>query len=144
MEKIGIEPLALKLLVGVLLTAVGLGLALTLYQRAGKSIEHVFSFDLSLEPESWELSHPEVENSLSVRVTVQAIGDYDKNVSLSVDQIPAGIKVTFSPPSGKPTFYSTMTLTVSSIVQPGEYVLTVRGKGVDGAEKTAPFTLRVK
>ena len=141
MEERGIEPLALKLLAGLILLAAGLGMGLTMYRRAGKALEKL-SIRLSLEPSSWTLSKPELENSLTVQVTVESLLDFRGEVTLSASGQPSGVYVTFSPSSGTPTFYSTLQIRVTNVVNPGTYSLTIRAKG-NGAEATHPFTLQI-
>jgi len=141
MEERGVEPLALKLLAGLILLAVGLGLGLTMYRRAGKTLEKV-GIRLSLEPESWTLPKPEGENVLTVQVTVESLLDFQGNVSLSASGVPSGVDVSFSPDFGTPTFYSTLQIRVTNTVNRGTYSLTIRARG-NGAEATHPFTLEV-
>ncbi len=51
--------------------------------------------------------------------------------------------MSFSPSSGVPTFSSTMTINVGSNVPAGTYVITVKGTGADGKERTSAFVLTV-
>jgi phosphoribosylformylglycinamidine synthase len=141
MENKGIEPLAVKLLAGMILLAVGLGIGLTMYRKAGKTLERL-NIQLSLEPDSWTLPRPENENSLEVQVTVEPLLDFHGQVSLSAEGEPAGVSLSFSRTSGTPPFYSILTITVSSTVNRGSYSITVKAEG-EGVLASKAFTLRI-
>ena len=141
MDERGIEPLAMKLLAGLILLAAGLGMGITMYKRAGRTIERS-SIQLFLERESWTLPKPENENSLTVLVNVESVFDFHENVTLSVEGQPVGVNTIFSRSVGVPTFYSNLTITVSSIVARGSYVLTVKAEG-GGAQATKSFQLTI-
>jgi uncharacterized membrane protein len=81
------------------------------------------------------------ENTKTVSVSVDKIGTYDKTVALSATGQPNGVSVSFSPASGKPTFGSTMTITVSSGATAGTTTLTIRATGEDATEKTCTLEL---
>ncbi len=141
MDRRGIEPLAMKLLAGIILLAAGLGFGITLYKRAGKAMERL-GVQLSLEPSSWTLRRPDNENSLTVLVRVEPLLDFHETVTLSVEGKPAGVSASFSMPSGTPPFYSNLSLTVTTQAAPGNYVLTVKAEG-GGALATQPFQLTI-
>jgi hypothetical protein len=141
MDERGIEPLAMKLLAGLILLAAGLGLGITLYRRAGKAVERL-GVQLSLEPSSWTLRRPDNENSLTVLVTVEPLLDFHETVALSVEGRPPGVSVSFSRPSGVPPFYSNLSITVTTQATPDNYVLTVKAEG-GGALATQPFQLTI-
>ena len=139
MDKKGIEPLAMKLLAGLILLAAGLGIGITMYRRAGRTIERL-AIQISLDPASWTLSKPENENSLAVRVEVRSVLEFHENVTLSLEGKPPGVNVSFTRVSGVPDFYSTLTIRVTKDVTPGTYDLTVKAEG-GGAQATSPFRL---
>lgn len=144
MESRGIEPLALKLLAGMILLAVGLGAGITLYRRAGASVESALKFELSLDQTSWSLPKPENENRLTVSVSIDPLlQDYRGAVSLSAEGIPAGVQVFFSPSSGTCPFSSSMTVVVSAQAPLGTHTITVKATG-NGSVKSKPFTLTIQ
>jgi len=141
MEERGIEPLALKLLAGLILLAAGLGIGLTMYKRAGKVVERL-SVRLSVEPDSWTLPKPDNENFTTVQITVEPLLDFHGEVTLSADGQPSGVYVSFSPSSGTPIFYSSLVIKVTNKVNPGVYTLTIRARG-NGAEAAHSFRLEI-
>jgi len=67
-----------------------------------------------------------------------------ENVTLYTTGVPDNVAVTFSPPSGKPPFYSTMKVSVSTAAS-GTYTLTVLAKTSSGATSgSAPFDLTIQ
>lgn len=139
------EPLAMKILAGMILLAVGLGIGFAIYTRVGKGIEHMLSFSVKIEgqPEyGLTLRVPSSgENSATLSIRVEEITPYDKTVSLSYSGAPTNVSLQFSPTSGKPTFSSSLTVRVSPGAPTGTHSITIRATGEDGAEQTA--TLRI-
>lgn len=83
-------------------------------------------------------------DTITVSVSVQRIGPYDKEVSLSASGVPTNVTVSFSPNSGVPAFGSTMTVVVGSSAESGTTTITVKATGTDGVQQTATFELTVE
>lgn len=145
MDETGVEPLAMKILAGMILLTVGLGIGFAIYTKVGRGIEHMLSFTVKIEgqPEhNLTLGVPSSgDNSAIVSVRVEEITPYDKMVYLSYSGAPTNVSLQFSPPSGEPTFSSSLTLRVSPGAPRGTHSITIRAVGEDGAEQTA--TLRI-
>ncbi|MEM3184738.1 MAG: hypothetical protein QXW92_03680 [Candidatus Hadarchaeales archaeon] len=145
LDEAGVEPLAMKILAGMILLTVGLGVGFAIYARVGKGVEHMLSFSVKIEgqPEyALTLGVPSSgENSATVTVKVEEITPYNKTVSLSHSGTPTNVSLQFSPPNGEPTFSSSLTIRVSPGAPTGTHAITIRATGEDGAEQTA--TLRI-
>lgn len=78
-------------------------------------------------------------------VTIEYIHNYKYPVTLSADEYPSGINITFMP-IGEPTppYSSTMTLNVGKDVSESSYTIPVKGIGGDGKEHTCKYILNVK
>ncbi|MEM2877997.1 MAG: hypothetical protein QXG10_00360 [Candidatus Hadarchaeales archaeon] len=141
-EERGVEPLAMKLFAGIILLVIGLSIAYGVYTWAGRGIQQLTSFSVTVSPSSVSLNIPQSgSESTNLSVTVEKIGDYSKTVTLSVTGEPTGVRVSFSPGSGQPRFGSTMTITVDNTATPGAVTLTIRGRGADDIEQTATLEL---
>lgn len=128
MEERGVEPLAVKLLAGLVLLAVGLGVGLSLYRRAETRIEHFLDFDLRLEKSELSLQLPKEEDHVVfVSVYVEPIMGYEGTVRLEAEA-PKGVLVTFEPAEGKCPFASSMQIRVTPSAGAGTYNITVRAK----------------
>ncbi|MGQ9788041.1 MAG: COG1470 family protein [Candidatus Hadarchaeaceae archaeon] len=137
----GVEPLAMKLFAGIVLLVIGLGIGYAVYTWAGRGATGMLSFTVSVSPTSATVSPG---NTITVSVSVQRIGPYDKEVSLLASGVPDNVKVSFSPNSGVPAFGSTMTVVVDSLAPSGTTTITVRATGTDGIQQTATFELTVE
>lgn len=80
--------------------------------------------------------------SVSYTVTVTLVSGPSQTVTLSAIGEPASAIATFSKPSGKPTFSSSLTLTVAPSTSIGTYTLVVTGSG-GGITRSATLTLIV-
>ncbi len=81
--------------------------------------------------------------TVTLSVSVQRIGSYDKNVDLTATGAPTGVTVSFSPGSGTPSFGSTMTVAVDSSAALGKTTITIKATGADAVQQTATFELTV-
>lgn len=141
LDQRGVEPLAMKLFAGIVLLVIGLGIGYAVYTWAGRGATGMLSFTVSLSPTSATVSPG---STITVNVSVQRIGPYDKNVSLSASGVPANVRVSFSPNTGVPAFGSTMTIVVENSAQSGTTTITIKATGTDGVQQTATFDLTVE
>ncbi len=137
----GVEPTVMKILVGIILIAMGLGIGVSLYKHFGSTATHYLDFTVSVTPGNGAI---ERDNSGTVSINVETFSGYDKTVTLSCSGTPENVKITFSPMSGTPTFGSTMRIEVGSNAPVGTYTLTIKGRGADGTEKVATYELTIK
>ena len=128
----GVEPTAMKIMAGVILLAIGLGIGVAVYRSI-----RMPSFSIDLSPTSATVSP---ENYKDVQVTVRRLFDYDKVVTLGAIT-PDNVTVNFSPSSGTPEFGSTMRINVGVNASSG--TITVKGTGIDGSTASATFQLTV-
>jgi len=134
----GVEPTAMKIMAGVILLAIGLGIGVAVYRSVTKAVP-CFSVDLS--PTGATASPGDDKN---VQVTVGRLLDYDKVVTLNASYDSAYVEnVSFSPASSTPNFTSTMTIRVKATASVGKTTVTVRGTGADGSSASAAYELTV-
>ncbi|MFH1821022.1 MAG: hypothetical protein ABH852_01055 [Methanobacteriota archaeon] len=144
LDQRGVEPLAMKLFAGIVLLVIGLGIGYAVYTWAGKGATGMLSFTVSVSPTSATVDRPSDNvNTLSLSVSVQRIGTYDKSVTLTATGQPTGVTVSFAPSSGTPSFGSTMMITVDSSAARGKTTITIKATGPDSVEQTATFELTV-
>ncbi|MGC8816415.1 MAG: hypothetical protein ACP5PX_01150 [Candidatus Hadarchaeum sp.] len=141
LDQRGVEPLAMKLFAGIVLLVIGLGIGYAVYTWAGREATGMLSFTVSVSPTSATVS---AGSTITVSVSVQRIGPYDKEVTLSASGVPENVTVNFAPPSGVPAFGSTMTIVVGDSAQTGTTTITIRATGTDGVQQTANFELTVE
>ena len=79
-------------------------------------------------------------------VVIEGTNEYDNTVSLSVENEPDGVIVSFNPTSGKasPEFTSDINFTVGKEVPVGDYEMTIRGAGDTGIEHKCTYNLKVE
>jgi aminopeptidase S len=144
-DEVGVEPTVMKIMAGIILLAVGLGIGVALYQQAGTGAQQALSFSVNINPTNATIGRPTTsENMITTQVTVQSVLGYSKLVTLSATGVPTGVSVNFSPPSGNPEFGSTMTVSVDNTATLGATTITIRGTGADGVEKSATFLLLIQ
>jgi len=145
LDQRGVEPLALQIFAGIVLLVIGLGIGYAVYTWAGKGATGMLSFTVSVSPTSATVNKPSGDNveTLSLSVSVQRIGTYDKIVSLTATGQPTGVTISFSPASGIPSFGSTMTVIIDNSAIAGKTTITVKATGPDSVEQTATFELTV-
>lgn len=119
---------------------IGVGLRLTIW--SGTKGQEILEGTFTVTPNPSSITIPRGD-SKNVQVTVESPLGYDKVVTLSVSGQPSGVNASLSPVSGTPTFTSTITLTVGSKVQVGDYSLTITGTGTDQRTATSTLTLSV-
>ncbi len=142
----GVEPTVMKIMAGIILLAVGLGIGVTVYRWAGRGIEEQLSFSVDVDANEVVIEKPATgEISKIIQVSVEKIlGGYDEIVALSYSPSRAGVTITFNPSSGTPNFGSTMTVKVDSTATPEDVTITVKGSGADGLEKSDTFVLKIQ
>ncbi len=141
----GVEPTAMKIMAGVILLAIGLGIGVAVYRSVGKGVTGQLSFTVDVGSNEVTLGKPATgENSTTVQVSVDRILDYNKAVTLSYSPSRAGVTITFNPSSGTPNFGSTMTIRVDNTAALENVTITVKGSDADGLEKTDTFVLRIQ
>ncbi|MBA7501811.1 hypothetical protein ES706_00386 [subsurface metagenome] len=142
-DEAGVEPIVMKIMAGIILLAVGLGIGVALYQQAGMGAQEALSFSVNVSPTSATIGIPTSEDTINAQVTVQPVLGYDKQVTLSATGMPTGVSVSFSPQSSTPEFGSTMTISVDNNADLGTITITIRGTGEDDTEKSTTFELTI-
>lgn len=135
----GVEPMVMKLLAGIVLLAIGLGIGVTLYRHFGGAASTVLNYSVTLNPSSGTIARG---SSGTVSVRVETFEGYNKVVSLSAEGMPDNVSITFSPSSGTPTFGSSMTIQVGSNAPLGTRTITVKATSEDGT-KSAIYKLTI-
>ena len=102
-------------------------------------VEALFDYSLSISPNSQTVN---IGEEASYTVTVNLVSGAAQPVSLTLTGLPGDISYVFTPPSGTPTYTSTLKVDASSSSSPGSYTLTVTATG-GGIAKTATATLIV-
>lgn len=140
-EERGVEPLAMKIMAGVILLVVGLGIGYAVYTWAGGYVAAI-KCNVSLEKSSTTISVGENE---TIRVDISIAMGTAETVTLDATGEPSGVSVSFEPSSGEPPFYSNMTVSVGSTSTAGDYVLTILVKDSKGATSgSVPFNLTIQ
>lgn len=138
-DQTGQEPTVMKILVGVILIAIALGIGVTVYQRFGSAATSYLDYSVNVTPGSDTVSS---ENELIVEVDVRTEVGYEENVTLRDKGTPENVAINFNPSSGNPTFGSTMNLEVGSEALPGTHTITIKAESGD-TEKTATYKLTI-
>lgn len=136
----GVEPNIMKLLVGVVLVAIGLGIGVTIYKKMDNSGSKALNYEVTVTPTADEISKGKI---ITVSIDVNSPSNYDKSVELSSTGDPDNVVILFSPTSGKPDFGSTMTIAVGDQAPTGTHTITVKGIS-DDDEKSATFDLTIQ
>ncbi len=143
-DEVGVEPTVMKIMAGIILLAVGLGIGVTLYQQVGIGAQETLSFSVNVSPTSETIGKPTTsENTITAQVTVQSVLGYDKQVTLSATGMPTGVSVSFSPQSSTPEFDSIMTISVDNTAEPDAITISIRVTGEDGTTKSTTFQLTI-
>lgn len=145
-DEVGVEPTVMKIMAGIILLAVGLGIGVAVYRWAGRGIEEQLSFSVDVDANEVVIGKPATgDNSKTIQVNVEKIlGGYNETITLSYSPSRAGVTITFNPSSGAPNFGSTMTIKVDSTATPENVTITAKGSGADGLEKSDTFVLRIQ
>jgi len=145
-EEAGVEPTALKIMAGVILLAIGLGIGVAVYKTVGGAVT-AMKVTVSLDRSSATIGKPSGDNinTDNIQVSIDIIMGTAGTVTLDATGEPNdNVRVTFSPPSGTPTFYSTMKISIDSDAPLGSYTLTILAKDSSGATSgSAPFNLTI-
>jgi hypothetical protein len=128
-EEAGVEPTALKIMAGVILLGIGLGIGVAVYKTVGTAVT-AMKCTVYLEKSSTTIIR---ENTDIVRIDITLLTGTAGNATLSVTGKPENVDVTFDPSSGIPPFYSNMTVHVENMATAGNYVLTILAKDSNGA-----------
>ena len=145
-DEVGVEPTVMKIMAGIILLAVGLGIGVAVYRWAGRGIEEQLSFSVDVDANEVVIGKPATgDNSKTIQVNVEKIlGGYNETITLSFSPSRTGVTITFNPSSGVPNFGSTMTIKVDSTATPEDVTITVKGSGADDFEKSDTFVLRIQ
>ncbi|TES83745.1 MAG: hypothetical protein E3J91_01535 [Hadesarchaea archaeon] len=146
-DEAGVEPIVMKIMAGIILLAVGLGIGVALYQQAGMGAEQTLSFSVNVSPTSAMIGKPMTgENTTTADVTVQPVLGYNEQVALSANYDSTYVKdVSFSPQGGPGSgFGSTMTVSVDNTAALGTTTITICATGANGTEKIATFELTIQ
>jgi hypothetical protein len=144
-EEAGVEPTALKIMAGVILLAIGLGIGVAVYKTVGGSVM-AMKVTVSPTPSSTTIGKPSGDNinTNDIQVSIDIIMGTTETATLSATGEPSGVTVTFGRSSGMPPFYSPMTVSVDNTANPGNYTLTILAKTSGGATSgSAPFYLTI-
>ena len=133
----GVEPTAMKILVGVILVAIGLGVGITLYTQF--SPEEYLSYIVTATPSSDTIAR---DSSDTVSIEIESLGGHSGVIVLSHGTLPAGVTASFSPENDTGSFGSTMTVTVTNDAGTGVSTITVKATSGD-IEKTATYELTI-
>ena len=100
-------------------------------------------FSISIDP---MLGAIQAGGVIQTTVSVMGITGYDHPVTLSATGQPSGVITAFVPPFGeaKPSYTSSVMITVGKNVPAGDYTLVIKGTGADGKEHSCSYTLTVK
>lgn len=136
----GQEPTVMKILVGIILVAIGLGIGITVYNKFGGTTESYLNYSVTATPSSGKIVKGDSE---SISIDVSTNVDFDESVYLEASGVPENVEVNFNPSSGTPAFGSTMIVTVGENSQTEAQTLTIRASTTDGDEKTATYDLEI-
>lgn len=98
-----------------------------------------FDFSISLSPAQQTITPG---GSTTSTVTVNLLSGKSESVTLSVAGAPNGVSASLSPTSETPSFTSTLSITTTSSVSPGQYPLTITGTSKTASHPTT-FMLTV-
>ncbi len=128
----GVEPLAMKIMAGVILLVIGLGIGYAVYTWAGGYVTAI-KCELSFDKSSTTIGKPgSGENSDMIQVTTRYVMGTKETVTLDATGEPSGVRVTFDPQTGEPDFYSNMRVYVNENAAADSYVLTILVKDSKG------------
>ncbi|WP_455369635.1 zinc-ribbon domain-containing protein [[Eubacterium] cellulosolvens] len=99
-------------------------------------------FSISITPPSRIINQGD---SSTFTVTLNKIGDFNEQVTLTASGLPTGATPSFGPTSGKPAFTSTLNIDTSKSTSPGNYTVTVDASGGGKTHSTtAILTIKEK
>jgi hypothetical protein len=101
--------------------------------------EQPFDFSMSASPNQQTVTPG---GSTTYTITVSLVSGSTQNVVLSVSGAPSGVSTQLNPTSGSPSFNSILSVSTTSSVAPGQYVMTITGTA--GAKtQTTTVTLTI-
>lgn len=133
----GVEPTAMKILVGVILVAIGLGVGITLYTQF--SPEEYLSYIVTATPSSDTIAR---DSSDTVSISIESLGGHSGTIELTATGVPGGVTASFSPENGTGNFGSTMTVTVTGAAEIKVSTITIKATSGD-IEKNADYELTI-
>ncbi|MFN4133626.1 MAG: hypothetical protein ACK4GQ_04580 [Candidatus Hadarchaeales archaeon] len=139
MDARGVEPLAMKIFAGIVLLIIGLGIGYAVYGWAG-GFATSLKCNLSLSEPSKSISRG---GSSTLTVTVEYLMGTKENATLQATGAPQGVNISFYPPRGEPTFYSTLSISADNTSPLGTYTLTISAIGSKGQAGSASLTLTI-
>lgn len=95
--------------------------------------EQPFDFSLSASPPQQTVS-PGASTTYAIQVSL--VAGTAQNVALGVTGVPSGASASLNPISGSPTFSSILSVSTTSSVSPGQYVLTISGSAGSQTHQT--------
>jgi len=111
----------------------------TVYTLTITQLSSEFEFGVYVSPPEHKAARG---GAVSYSVTALLLSGTSESVSLSIYGLDTTMSASFTPPSGKPTYTSTLTVNVGSLAPLGTYKLVVTGQG-GGKTRTAEVTLEV-
>lgn len=137
-DESGVEPTVMKILVGVILVGIGLGVGIPLYLHFGGAAESYLNYSLSINPSEGTIDNG---SSDTATVSVESLAGYSKTVALTAHGVPDNVTVLFNEQSSytdTPPYDVTMKITVGSTASSGgPYTITIKGTSEDGTKKTS-------
>ncbi len=133
----GVEPTAMKILVGVILVAIGLGVGITLYTQFDSA--SYLSYTVTATPSSDTIAR---DRSDTVSISIESLGGHSGTIELTATGVLAGVTASLSPENGTGSFGSTMTVTVTGAAATGVSTITIKATSGD-LEKTADYELTI-
>jgi len=105
-EEVGVEPTALKIMAGVILLAIGLGIGVAVFKTVGSSVT-AMKVTVSLYPTETTIGKPNGDNinTDNIQVSIELMMGTAETVTLDVTGKPSGVDVNFSslpPPPSHP------------------------------------------
>jgi hypothetical protein len=97
-------------------------------------------FSISITPPEKTINQGE---SSTFTVTLNKIGEFNQQVTLTTSGLPTGTTPNFGPASGKPTFTSTLNIDTTDSTPAGSYTITVDASG-GGKTHSSTVTLIIK
>jgi hypothetical protein len=95
--------------------------------------EQPFEFSMSASPNEQTVTPG---GSTTYTITVSLVAGSAQNVVLSVSGAPSGVSTSLNPTSGSPSFNSILSVSTTSSVAPGQYVMTITGTAGANTETT--------
>jgi hypothetical protein len=104
-----------------------------------EAAEQPFDFSMSASPNQQTITPG---GSTTYTITVSLVAGSAQNVALSLSGAPSGVSTSLNPTSGAPNFNSILSVSTTSSVAPGQYVMTITGAAGSNT-KTTTVTLTI-